>query len=273
MDEMTSHASGGKAGGPKTSEERALAIGETDARVFNCPSCSRPLAEGASKCPGCGARLIMGVLVKRAAGILALGFAFGMLIGGVATASVITLSLRGPVAAATPSASVEPSAAASASPSSGPVAAATAPPAAVSALSGTAVVNGRIAVDAETLTNTIAKKGVTTIEIARALRSLAADAALGIDLTDRMASWPDAAPAATKLDDFYRAIATTARDGLRASLSDGGAYRAAATSMLATLKGLRDVDAASRALAATVGLELPPVSAIESEAPSASAAP
>ena len=77
-------------------ETRVLAIGETDANVFNCPVCARPLSEGTSRCPGCGVRLIMGVQLRRAAAILALGVVLGVLIGGGTTAAAITVSLNGP---------------------------------------------------------------------------------------------------------------------------------------------------------------------------------
>ena len=83
---------------------------------------------------------------------------------------------------------------------------------AMAALSGTAVVNGRITVDAATLRTTLSSRASTS-DIARALRSLAADAALGSDLTGRLARWPDAGPVAAQLDAFYRSMAKTARDG------------------------------------------------------------
>ena len=64
---------------------------------------------------------------------------------------------------------------------------------------------------------------------------------------------------AAQLDAFYRSMAKTARDGLRYSLSDNGSYRSTGAEMLKVLTGLRAVDAASRTLAGTVSLELPPV--------------
>jgi hypothetical protein len=134
-----------------------------------------------------------------------------------------------------------------------------APAAAVSALSGTAVVNGRIAVDAATLASTLGRSNATSIELARALRSLAADAALGIDLAGRLAPWTDAADVRTGLDDFYRAMAQEARTGLRASLNDPGAYRKAGAAMLTVLRTMASVDTQSRGLADSIGLELPPV--------------
>lgn len=240
-------------------EPIVLPIGETDADVFICPGCARPLAVGTSRCPGCGTRLILGVLVKRAGAILALGVVVGFLVGGAAAAA-ITLSLNdraamtAPIATATPGV-VAPSAAPSfvAPPDVG------APVAAVSALSGTAVVNGRIAVDAATLASTLGRSNATPIELARALRSLAADAALGIDLAGRLAPWTDAAQVQAGLDDFYRAMAQEARTGLRASLNDEGAYRKAGVNMLKVLSTMGAVDAKSRDLAGSIGLELPPV--------------
>jgi len=252
-------------------EARGLAIGETDAHVFNCPSCARPLSEGTSKCPGCGVRLIMGVRLRRAAAILGLGVALGILAGGLGTAAAITLSLHDTAAATvTPRASAAPTAAATRTIAPITVVDPAGPAAAASALSGTAVVNGRIAVDAETLTSTLARSNATTIEIARALRSLAADAALGIDLVGRLEAWPEAKPVRTGLDDFYQSMGDTARSGLRFSLTDEAAYRRSGVEMLKVLASLGQVDARSRAFAAANGLELSPVAV---PSPKASSAP
>lgn len=276
---MTINLLRGKTGAKSTPERDAAlkslgtAIGDADSNVFNCPACSRPLSEGTSRCPACGVALVMGVMVRKAAAILALGMVFGILLGGAVTASAITVSLH------------DPKAVVAAVPTAAPVAATAAPtaithptggaPAAVSALSGTAVVNGRIVVDAVTLRDTIAKPHVTTIEIARALRSLSADAALGSDLVDRLVAWREAEPVMSQLNDFYTTVAATAQLGLRASLTDDGSYRDAATRMGTVLLGLSGVDSASRALAATVNLELPPVvmSPASSANPAASTGP
>ena len=276
---MTINLLRGKTGVKSTPERDAAlkslgtAIGGNDPNVFICPACSRPLSEGTSRCPACGVALVMGVTLRKAAAILSLGMVFGILIGGAVTASAITLSLHDvkTVVSAVPTAAPVT---ATALPSV--IARATGPaPAAVSALSGTAVVNGRIAVDAVTLRDTLAKPGVTSIELARALRSLSADAALGTDLVDRLAAWREAEPVMSQLDDFYTSVAATAQLGLRASLTDEGSYRDAATKMDTILLGLGGVDAASRTLAATVSLELPPVvvSPAASPAPTASSAP
>jgi len=250
-----------------TKEAMGLAIGDTDASVFACPACSRPLSEGTSRCPGCGTRLILGVRLKRAGAILALGVVIGILLGGASTATAITLSLHDTASASatTPVATGAPAAVTpnTVTPTAAPPLAAppeyAAPVAAVSALSGTAVVDGRIAVDAATLSATLGRSNASSIELARALRSLAADAALGIDLASRLAPWTDAAQVQSGLDDFYRAMAQEARAGLRASLSDTGAYRKAGTRMLTVLSTMGSVDSKSRELAATIGLELPPV--------------
>ncbi len=260
---MTSSLFGSKRS--KRADPRGVAIGEVDAHVFNCPACARPLSDGTWRCPGCETRLVLGVALKRAALILVLGMALGGLIGGTVTAVVVTMSISNTVAAAATEAEAAPTADSGVPLSSLapviPVAPRPAgrPAAAIAALSGTAVVNGRIAVDTATLKATLAKDGATTSEIARALRSLAADAALGIDLVGRLGPWTDAAAVSADLDTFYRTMAETARLGLRASLSDAKGYRNAGAAMIRALAGLGDVDVASRTLAETVDLELPPV--------------
>jgi hypothetical protein len=260
---MTTRLLGGKPGMPGPGGYTG-SIGESDADVFDCPACARPLAGGTSRCPGCGTRLVMRVKLRKAGMILALGIVLGVVAGGGTAAGAIMLSQRDPKAAAV----ALPAAPASPTPRPTPrptpstrtePTVLTGPQAAISALSGTAVVNGRMSVDAATLSSTLADKGAPAIDIARALRSLAADAALGIDLTDRLAPWRDAAPVMGDLDTFYQAVADSARNALRASLTDTPGYRAAGTAMVKVLAGLGPVDAASRALALTVDLELPPV--------------
>lgn len=265
---MTTNALRRKSGEVTPPADRGIAIGEMDAHVFSCPSCARPLARGTSRCESCGTRLILGVAVKRAGAILLLGLAFGVLVGGALTAAAIAISAQ--QSAAVASVGTTPAIVPGVVPSAAPIASLApalpvmpavraVPSIAVSALSGTAVVNGRISVDAATLAAVLSTKGTRTIDIARALRSLAADAALGSDLVARIALWPDAAPVKTQLDDFYGAMTMTAHDGLRASLNDDAAFRVAGAQMLTLLASLVDVDAASRTLAATVDLELPPV--------------
>jgi len=257
---------------PAKPGEKGSATGESDAHVFNCPSCARALSEGTSVCPGCGARLIMGVLLRRAGAILALGVVIGILVGGAAMASAITLSLQDQ---ANRAAAAEAAAAATAAPTVAPVAspAATvlptppagytdvgipgAPAGAVSALKVSTTVNDRIALDAEALTTALAKKDVTSIELARALRALAADSSLGRDQTARMTAWPAARRVVDGLDRFYLAIGDTARSGLHASLADIASYRGTSSTMLGVLAGLESVDADARDFAQSLDIELP----------------
>lgn len=130
----------------------------------------------------------------------------------------------------------------------------------IAALRGTAIVNDRLAVDADILQTASARKGVRAVDLARPLRSLVSDADLGASLADRLDPWPDADPLRSDLKSFYQAVAESARDGLRAPLSDLTAYRAAASSMLTVVAELRALDAASRDLAKTVSVKLPPIS-------------
>lgn len=274
---MTTNLLRGKSGKAMTSGAMGTAIGETDAQVFDCPKCARPLAHGTSRCPACGVRMVMGVALRRAGAILALGIVVGVLAGGAATTAAITLSLAQPAAPA--AVAVEPSVAPllpSAAPAVLVPGTVLAPPAAISALSGTAVVNGRIAVDATTLATALADRNTPTIEIARAMRSLAADAALGVDLVGRLHTWAEATPVTRRLEDFYRAMAQTAHTALRASIRDAAAYRESGAEMMTVLAALGDVDAASRSLATTIDLELPPVALPGGQsgpAPGASPAP
>ncbi len=135
-----------------------------------------------------------------------------------------------------------------------------APPAVVAALRGTAVVNDRLAVDADILATALARKSVRAVDLARQLRALVSDADLGTDLANRLEPWADADSLRSELSSFYESVSVTARDGLRAPLSDLRAYRSAATSMLDVVAELRELDAASRELAKTVPVELPPLS-------------
>ena len=46
---------------PSSRLPASIAIGEIDQTIFDCPSCSRPLALGDRRCPGCRTRLLHGV--------------------------------------------------------------------------------------------------------------------------------------------------------------------------------------------------------------------
>jgi hypothetical protein len=247
--------SGQRPGGPPK-----LAIGEADAHVFNCPTCARPLTDGTPKCPGCGTRLIMGVAVRRAMTLIGFGAIVGLFVGGMVT-SVVIKSLVDPTAATAfdpGDGAARPVASAAAGPTAVPVPTAIpAPPAALSALRQVALLDARIAEDATALTR-LATSG-TAGDIAKVLRTLSADAAIGGDIAPRLAVWPDAAGLSGDRAAFYGAIASSAHGSLGDSISDTKAYRANAKAMLKVLQRLGPLDAASRALAAVAEVELPPV--------------
>ncbi len=192
----------------------------------------------------------------------------GVVLLAVAVIGIAAIAISPNLGAATPSGGVL---GATAVPSSPPVPSASAldthpsgvsgvSAAVIAALRGTAVVNDRLAVDAEILQTELARKGVRAVDLARPLRSLVSDTQLGASLANRLDPWPDADPFRADLKSFYQAVAETARDGLRAPLSDLTAYRAAASSMLTVVAELRAIDAASRDLAKTVSVKLPPIS-------------
>jgi hypothetical protein len=231
-----------------------------DAPLFDCPGCGRPLTKGTSRCPQCGTRLVGGRPLRRVGTIAAIGFVLVVVLGGVMTAA-LAMSGPGPSVGGVVPPGTGPSGAPTPTPT---VAVATPtpldiPPGAAAALSGTTAVNTRISVDRAALAAVLADRGAQTIDIARALRALAADAQLGLDMTGRLAPWTAAAAVTGQLDTFYRSLADTARDALRASLTDEDGYRRAGALMLTQTRALDEVDAASRALAADVGLQLPPL--------------
>jgi hypothetical protein len=81
----------------------------------------------------------------------------------------------------------------------------------------------------------------------------------GDGLGGTISTWADAVPFAKSLDSFYGQLARIADDGLSASVSNDKAYRDAGRRMLIVLDRLADIDAGSRALAATANIELPPL--------------
>lgn len=239
-------------------EVDGLPIGEMDASIFNCPACARPLGAGASRCPGCGTRLIAGVQAARAIGFIASGLVVGLLVGGGAMAGVSAFSR--PVAAdvATPVASVAPVASAAPIVSAAPVVDAGVASSALSALRQSALLNQRLVVDGGRLTTVLATPAHSSAEVSRILRSLAASASFGDRIAPDLGDWSDASGLSASLTDFYAAIGATAREGLSNALSNTEAYVAAAQQMQTVLDGLTGLDADARALAAQVDLDMPP---------------
>jgi hypothetical protein len=234
-----------------------LAIGETERDVFSCPVCARPLAQGAGRCAGCGTRLLLGVPAKRAAAFLGLGAIVGMLVGGMVAATAVSL--------ATPQVGTGTGSTPLTKPTQPPVVA-TRPPVvenpgvpsiARSALGQVGELHVRMATGAALLDSALEASTLDVSDVASLLRSLAADAAYGTDLAPRLAEWDDASPLAEELVAFYAQLRDTARDGLRASLTDAAAYRAAGVAMLDALDGMTTVDADARALADDADVDMP----------------
>ena len=185
---------------------------------------------------------------------LALGGVIGALIGGTLMSAVVSMALHERPLAVVPA---EVPVVASAAPAGVPTYARhipLAPSGAMAALSAAAVVNGRIAGDARTLAGLLKSRAPSSADLARALRTLGADAAVGMDLTVRLSPWTEATQVAGQLDEFYRAMSQLTQTGLRAPLDDQAAYHDTATRMLTVISSIGEVDAAARAFAATVDL-------------------
>jgi hypothetical protein len=238
----------------------ATAIGAATT-LFDCPHCSRPLPVGTSRCPECNTRLIGRRTARRvgtiaaAALVAVVAVAVGMTAvlamsggssNGTATVPSHAPSAGGSTGTAAPTVTVTPAPATPGVPAEAAV-----------ALSGTTLVNTRITQDGAALARTLADKKSQTIDVARAIRVVAADAQQGLDMSGRLAPWTEAATVKTQLDAFYQGLADTARDALRASLTDDASYRQAGARLVTEVRKVDDVDAASRTLATSVGLQLP----------------
>ena len=196
-------------GGPKPPRTPSYGIGDRDAHVFNCPVCARPLPDGTWECPGCSTHLIFGVTFRRAGGLLAFGAVVGILFGGLAMSVAIGLGLPTGTTAGngiignptnpggSPKASLAPGAA--------PVV--VAPKAALAAMRQIALLDERMAADGATLKAAV--KANRTGDIARALRTLGADASVGSKYLTGLGTWPDAAAVAVSREAFYASVAST----------------------------------------------------------------
>ena len=240
-----------------TSGSTALPIGEIDANIFNCPTCARPLGTGVARCPGCGTRLIGGVQAGRAVGFMAIGLFAGVAVGGIMAALTFT-SRPVETAVVQPPPIVTPTTAPLASGAPAVVNPGI-PTSALSALRQSAVLNQRIVVDAERLTEALAASSPSGNVIAPILRSLAWTATFGGGIAPAVGDWDDGASVSTGLVALYASIGSLADEALSSSIRNPEAYIAAGKQMLVTIGGVVDLDAASRVLAAKAGLDMPPV--------------
>lgn len=255
---MTIDALPGKARRSKSTSPEALPIGETDANIFDCPSCRRPLGVGTRRCPGCRTRLLSGTRAVTVLGYAVAGLLVGALVGGGLVGAAWALTPAVPALAEGPVATSAPLASALAQPTVAPVAPPAVPPAAISALRQSAELNQRLVTDAARLSTALAGEP-SAADLARILRSLAANASFGDRLPPALASWSAAAPLSTGLAEVYVAVGAIAGEALDHSLSDRRAYVDAARRMIALIADVEALDAEARAVAATVDVDLPPL--------------
>ena len=129
----------------------------------------------------------------------------------------------------------------------------------LSALRQSTTLNLRLLADADRLAAALRADRPSGAEIAPLLRGLASTASFGDRLAPAVAEWADAGAVAQGLSAFYAAVGRVAQEGLAASVLNSRAYVDAGKRMLRVLDQITDLDAASRALAATADIELPPL--------------
>ncbi len=241
-----------------------MAIGEADANIVACPSCARPLDAGGRRCPDCGTHIIAGVRATTASTFIAGGLLVGLIIG---------TSVTGAMAIVTRPAAIDPLAPAATIPSAAPVASAiaaasaapaapadsTIPSAAVSALRQVSGLQQRFADDAGRLAAALAVAEPSSVDLARILRSMNANAAFGEQLATQVGAWTTAAALSGELDQLYRDVSALAGDGLDSSLTNTRAYVRTSEAMLAVLARLPELDAAVQPLADQAGVDLAPL--------------
>lgn len=260
---MTAEPFGGRTGPRKTPRRpkprpivisQPMSIGETDANIFSCPVCARPLATGAQHCPTCGTRLILATPAKRVGIFVSAGLIVGLLFGWsfAATLAAVTApsaSAPPPVASSTPVASVPVVVR--------PTPVPTIPAASRSAISQAAALNSHFVGAANELRVALRAKDLDSAVVADVFRSLAADAAFGDDLASRLATWDQAYALSLDLSNAYGSVRSTAREGLGASITNDPAYRASAQKMLAVLADIAPLDRRLRELATAFDIKLP----------------
>src|SRR6266542_2682112 len=185
---------------------------EPDREIFACPVCGRPLGRGALHCPGCGTRLLLQVPLKRAAVFLSVGLAAGLLVGGLLTA--IVASMTRPMVV-TPAGIVGVSGGQEVpSGSAGGTTTVPVPSEAASALRLTMTIDARFA-SARTRLSTLLRAGSFDTQAAVAtLRSIAGDASWGSDVVVRLRGWSAADSLRLQLAAYYDAIRDSARNAL-----------------------------------------------------------
>ena len=269
---------------PLIGPAESLAIGEIDQTVFDCPNCSRPLAMGAKRCPGCGTRLLRGVTLSKATSFVAVGLAIGLLLGaggglafGLTRAS--SAAPARPVASALPSvapaggtsggagagtthsAAPLPSALPTTGGGTGSTGTGAMPASIQAAVTQARTMNARFTADASVLAAILTAKTFDSQAVADTLRSMSADSLYAESVATRVSSWADSAAIGADLTTLYQGIHDLADQALDNSVRNVPAYRAAARDMLTLLAGTRVIDQRIAELAAANGLSFPEASA------------
>ncbi len=256
----------------------SMAIGEIDQTIFECPSCSRPLALGVRRCPGCRARLVRGVTLGKASGFAAMGLAVGLLVGvggsaafgltraGNHGSSAAPAASSGPLSSVAAGSSPMPAASRALTASTRPTSVAT-DPAGIPPLASTALVqvvgtNGRLTAGGADLRAALAARVFDASEVAQVLRTISAESVFSVQVAQHVANWSGSADIGAQLTAFYDSVHVTAANGLVASVRNDAAYRAAANAMLKLFDGMPALDAAVRSTAAAAGVALPPASTL-----------
>jgi hypothetical protein len=229
-----------------------------DDEIFLCPTCARPLANGVRRCFGCGTRLVAGVPLLKVGGFVGLGLVVGLVaVGGLIGAATLARGTGAVVGVQPPPdgvASVSPGQSVAGVPSGPKI-----PASSLTALRQSALINQRLLGDSRRLDRVMARSTPQAADIAPLLRSLASTATFGDGVPRALARWDDGVALAERFESFYASIGRVADQGLAASLQNRRAYVSAARRMQKVLDGLAGLDKTARALAATAGVELPPL--------------
>jgi hypothetical protein len=248
----------------------SLAIGEIDQTVFDCPRCTRPLAVGTHRCPGCRTRLMAGVPLARASSFIAAGLAVGLAVGGGGAAAFgLTRALAATpptpivVASAAPITGGEPGSTARPLPSAVPASGGSTsgmPSISSSALVQAASVNERLSLAEATLRSALSASRFDAALVAQTLRTVSADTVYGQQLAGKIAAWPASASVGNNIGLAYNGIHDTAVEALVQSVTNTTAYKQSASAMIRLLAGLSAVDAQIAAVATANGVTLPEAS-------------
>jgi hypothetical protein len=226
-------------------------------------------------------RLVLGVDVGRAAMFVTIGLIFGVAFGGglaavlsavrlpshdaqVAEAAVAAHLAAAPVTPAATAGAIPPTA----HPGGSTGTSVTIPAMSASALSQALIVDTRLHDSTTGLESALANPKLDVQVASQLLRNAAADAVVGVRLTQSLATWSGGTAVAGRLTTFYSTVQTTASEGLGASILNETAYREAAVSMVQLLGGLGSVDGQARSLATSAGITVPPPLSSSTFAPS-----